>query len=456
MRRNIYSQLLKWKDSAHRKPLMLYGARQVGKTYILKEFGKNEFENMVYVNCYMNQAVKTLFESDKDVNRLLLGLSALSGETIKPGKTLLFLDEVQEVPEVVASLKYFCEDAPDIFIVVAGSLLGVMNMSGITFPTGKVDMMHLYPMTYTEFLEAVGEHQKLEVLDNPQMQTVVNSLLPEYVELLRQYYFVGGMPEAVAEFVRSRDPEAVRRIQTAIVSAYDADIAKHAGADTQRARMVFQSIPSQLARENKKFVFGAVRKGARAAEYENAIQWLVDAGLIYKVCRLSKVALPLSFYMDKDAFKLFVLDTGLLGAMAQVPAALMLVGNNVFSEFKGAFTENYVLTQIMAIPETVTGYYAKENSSMEIDFVVQAGADLLPIEVKAEENVKSKSLRQFITVDNAGSGLKGYRFSMKGYADQGWMANVPLPAIIPFINQQTHREEVEPIGGSSSLKLNKL
>lgn len=437
MRRSIYTRLLKWKESPTRKPLMLYGARQVGKTYILKEFGEREFENMVYVNCYLNAAVRTLFSEDKNVDRLLLGLSALSGQPIRPGKTLVFLDEVQEVPQVVAALKYFCEEAPDIFIVAAGSLLGVMNMAGSPFPTGKVDILHLYPMTYLEFLEAIGEERKAALLWDPQARDVVDSLLPDYIELLRQYYFVGGMPEAVSEFVRSRDPGEVRRIQMDIIDAYEADIAKHAGADTPKARMVFGSIPSQLARENKKFVFGALRKGARAADYENAIQWLVDAGLIYKVCRVSKVAMPLSFYRDKDAFKLFVLDVGLLGAMAQVPAALMLVGDNVFSEFKGAFTENYVLTQLVSVPDVATGYYSKSNSTLEIDFVVQAGAMLVPVEVKAEENVRSKSLRQLVTVDLAGSGIKGCRFSMKGYADQGWMKNVPLVAVIPYVSLQT-------------------
>ena len=405
MRRSIYNQLLIWKESTNRKPLMLYGARQVGKTYILKEFGRKEFDNMVYVNCYLNPAIKTLFSQDKDIDRILLGLSALSGEEIKPGRTMVFLDEVQEVPEVVASLKYFCEDARDIYVVVAGSLLGVLNMEGCPFPTGKVDIMHMYPMTYVEFLEALGEDQKLNLLDAGQQESTVNSILPNYIELLRQYYFVGGMPEAVAEYI--------------------------------------QSIPSQLAKENKKFIFGAIKKGARAGEYERAIQWLVDAGLIYKVCRLSKVAIPLSFYMEKDAFKLFLLDVGLLGAMSQVPPALMLIGNNVFSEFKGAFTENYVLTQMIVNPATVVGYYSKENSTMELDFVVQAGSRLLPIEVKAEENVKSKSLRQFITVDSAGSGLHGFRFSMKGYESQEWISNIPLFAVTPFINKMVDEGKVD-------------
>lgn len=433
MKRSIYTQLLKWKNSPTRKPLMLYGARQVGKTYILKEFGNNEFENMVYINCYMNPTVKTLFAEDKNVDRLLLGLSAISGEAIHPGKTLIFLDEVQEVPEVVASLKYFCEDAPEIFIAAAGSLLGVLNMQDHSFPTGKVNIIHMYPMTFPEFLEAVGEYAKLALLQTPGNETTVNSLLPAYIDLLRQYYFVGGMPEAVREFTRSRTPENVREIQLSILAAYEADIAKHAADHTQRARMVFQSIPSQLARENKKFVFGAVKKGARAADFEQAIQWLVDAGLVYKVCNLSKVAIPLSFYSDRDAFKLFLLDVGLLGAMANVPPSLMLIGNNVFSEFKGAFTENYVLQQIVAIPNTVVGYFSKTNSSLEVDFVVQAGMELMPIEVKAETNVRSKSLRQFVTVENAGTGLHGCRFSMMGFEEQEWITNVPLCAVLPYI-----------------------
>ncbi|MDE6654594.1 MAG: ATP-binding protein [Muribaculaceae bacterium] len=433
MKRSIYSQLIDWKNSPRRKPMMLYGARQVGKTYILKEFGRNEFENMVYINCYKNQAVETLFSTDKDVRRILVGLSALSSEEIKPGRTLVFLDEVQDIPDVVASLKYFCEDAPEIMVVAAGSLLGVLNMGGKPFPTGKVDIIHMYPMTFDEFLEALGEDRMMELLKDTGQKELVNALLPKYVELLRQYYFVGGMPEAVAEFVSSRTPEYVRKIQMDILTAYDADIAKHAGTDTQKARLVFQSIPVQLAKENKKFVFGALKKGARGAEYENAIQWLVDAGLIYKVPRVSKVELPLKFYMEMDAFKLFVLDVGLLGAMAQIPASLMLIGDAVFSNYKGAFTENYVLTQMVSVPDTTIGYFKKDNSTVEIDFIVQAGSHLIPVEVKAEENVRSKSLRQFITVDNAGSTMTGIRFSMKGYVSQDWLDNIPLAAVRQFI-----------------------
>lgn len=437
MKRYIYKDLLKWKDAYRRKPLILYGARQVGKTYILKEFGRNEFEDMIYINCYKNEQLKTLMSEDADVSRILLGISSMANVQVKPGKTFIFFDEVQDIPEVVAALKYFCEDAPDLHVAAAGSLLGVMNMENIPFPTGKVDIMHLYPMTFDEFLEASGETSKAKLLCNFENTTVINSLLQSFTELLRQYYFVGGMPEAVLEFIENRNPASVRKIQHAILSAYDADIAKHAGKDTQKARLVFESVSSQLARENKKFIFGALKKGARAAEYEQAIQWLVDAGLVYKVCRVSKPSIPLKFYEEKDTFKLFLLDVGLLAAMTEVPASLMLIGNTVFSEFKGAFTENYVLTQIKTVPDLVVDYFSKENSSLEIDFLVQCGSELMPLEVKAEDNVKSKSLRQFVTIDNAGSGMHGYRTSMKGYEHQDWMTNVPLFAIRNYLLKKT-------------------
>lgn len=271
---------------------MLYGARQVGMTYILREFGKKEFENVIYFNCYKNQAIATLFAQDADVKRILLGLSALSEQPINPQTTLIFIDEVQEIPDVIACLKYFYEDAPEYCVAVAGSLLGVMNMEDISFPTGKVDMLHMYPMTFMEFLRAVVSNQKADLLQAPDQETLVNSLSQSYIELLRQYYFVGGMPEAVMTFLRTKTPKDVREVQNNILKAYDADIVKHTKNDTQRARMIFESIPAQLAKENKKLIFGAMRKGARASEHETAIQWLVDAGLIYRIPRLSKVAVP--------------------------------------------------------------------------------------------------------------------------------------------------------------------
>lgn len=437
MKRTIYNQLLNWKDSVRRKPLMLYGARQVGKTYILKEFGHKEFENMVYINCYKNKVVETLFATDMDVSRIVLGLSAISGEEIKEDKTLIFLDEVQEIPDVVASLKYFCENAPRLAVVTAGSLLGVMNMEGKSFPTGKVDIIHMFPMTFIEFIEAMGEGKMADLLIDKGNEEVINTLMPKYVEMLRMYYFVGGMPEAVAEFAKRRTPEFVRKIQQDILAAYDADIAKHAKNETLKARLVFQAIPGQLAKDNKKFIFGALKKGSRASDYENAIQWLVDAGLVYTVQRVSKVELPLKFYMGFSGFKLFLLDVGLLGAMAQTPPTMILIGNNIFTEYKGAFTENYALTQMISVPDTVIAYYSKDNSTMELDFVVQAGNRVIPIEVKAEENVKSRSLWQFINVDMPDRNIHGARFSMKGFIEQDWMTNIPLFAIHTWLTRVT-------------------
>lgn len=425
MEREIYSYLLRWKSSPERKPLMMYGARQVGKTYILKEFGRREFETLAYVNCYRNEAVRGLFAGDSDVRRLCLGLSAIAGCPIEPGRTLLFLDEIQEAPGAVASLKYFCEDIRGLHVVAAGSLLGVSMLRGESFPVGKLDTCKLYPMTYREFLRAVGRGQLADILAGGD-RALADALAEQYTELLRQYYFVGGMPEAVVRFAARGDIGEVRTVQRELLSAYEADMAKHSGAALQRIRMVWQSIPSQLARENKRFVFGSLRQGARAKDFETAIEWLVEAGLIYKVERVRETRLPLRFYADASAFKLYALDVGLLGAMSDTPPSAMLIGASVFAEYKGAFTENYVLQQMVASGVQPVFYYSKLNSTMEIDFIVQAGERVLPIEVKAEENVKSKSLRAF--VEQAGGGVRGLRFSMLPFREQDWMDNVPLYA----------------------------
>jgi predicted AAA+ superfamily ATPase len=398
----------------------------------LKEFGKNEYDNLVYVNCYKNEVIKTLFNEDKDVNKIILGLSAYSNQTIIAGKTLIFLDEIQEIPHVISTLKYFQEDLPEIHIVAAGSLLGVMNMEGESFPVGKVNIMNLYPMTFDEFLSAMGKSNMIELLKSYD-KDLITTFSTDFTEMLRQYYFVGGMPEAVSFFAESKDVVGVRKIQKELLKAYDTDISNHAGRETQRIRMVWNSIPSQLAHENKKFIYGAIRKGARANDFEIAIQWLTDAGLVYKIERVRDIKVPLKFYADANAFKLFVLDVGLLGAMSDTPAGQILIGNNVFAEYKGAFTEDYVLQQLKTLPELPVYYYSKDNSSMEVDFIVQAQNTVLPIEVKAEENVRSKSLRTFITRDFKSYGLKGIRFSMKGFTDQGWMENIPLYAAKEFI-----------------------
>lgn len=425
MERSIYSSLKKWKESPTRKPLILQGARQVGKTYILKEFGAREYSEVVYINCDDNNDMQNMF-ADYDIDRIIRSLSAISGVSIKPSTTLLILDEIQEVERGLASLKYFCEKAPEYHVAVAGSLLGITLHEGTSFPVGKVDMLYMYPMDFEEFLLAMGKEQLVELLRNNSW-AALTPLRGMLTELLRQYYFVGGMPEAVKAYVGRGDIWEVRSIHSKIIDAYRNDMSKHAPKQqVQRINMVWNSIPSQLARDNKKFIYGALRKGARANDFEIAIQWLVDSGLVHKVHRISKPVVPLKFYEDMASFKLFLLDCGLLGALSETPPEQILIGDNVFEEYKGAFTENYVLQQLKSLPRTFVYYYSNDNSTLEIDFVVQHEAHVIPIEVKAEENLRAKSLRQFVT-DN--SGLHGVRFSMSDYREQDWLTNVPLWAV---------------------------
>lgn len=425
MERSIYSSLKKWKESPTRKPLILQGARQVGKTYILKEFGAREYSEVVYINCDDNNDMQNMFV-DYDVDRIIRSLSAISGISIKPSTTLLILDEIQEVERGLASLKYFCEKAPEYHVAVAGSLLGITMHEGTSFPVGKVDMLYMYPMDFEEFLLAMGKEQLVELLRNNSW-AALTPLRGMLTELLRQYYFVGGMPEAVKTYVERGDIWEVRSIHSKIIDAYRNDMSKHVPKQqVQRINMVWNSIPSQLARDNKKFIYGALRKGARANDFEIAIQWLVDSGLVHKVHRISKPVVPLKFYEDMASFKLFLLDCGLLGALSETPPEQILIGDNVFEEYKGAFTENYVLQQLKSLPRTFVYYYSNDNSTLEIDFVVQHEAHVIPIEVKAEENLRAKSLRQFVT-DNAG--LHGVRFSMSDYREQDWLTNVPLWAV---------------------------
>lgn len=425
MERSIYSSLKKWKESPTRKPLILQGARQVGKTYILKEFGAREYSEVVYINCDDNNDMQNMFV-DYDVDRIIRSMSAISGVSIKPSTTLLILDEIQEVERGLASLKYFCEKAPEYHVAVAGSLLGITLHEGTSFPVGKVDMLYMYPMDFEEFLLAMGKEQLVELLRNNSW-AALTPLRGMLTELLRQYYFVGGMPEAVKTYVERGDIWEVRSIHSKIIDAYRNDMSKHVPKQqVQRINMVWNSIPSQLARDNKKFIYGALRKGARANDFEIAIQWLVDSGLVHKVHRISKPVVPLKFYEDMASFKLFLLDCGLLGALSETPPEQILIGDNVFEEYKGAFTENYVLQQLKSLPRTFVYYYSNDNSTLEIDFVVQHEAHVIPIEVKAEENLRAKSLRQFVT-DNPG--LHGVRFSMSDYREQDWLTNVPLWAV---------------------------
>lgn len=391
----------------------------------MKEFGAHEYSEVVYINCDDNNDMQNMFV-DYDVDRIIRSLSAISGISIKPSTTLLILDEIQEVERGLASLKYFCEKAPEYHVAVAGSLLGITLHEGTSFPVGKVDMLYMYPMDFEEFLLAMGKEQLVELLRSNSW-TALTPLRGMLTELLRQYYFVGGMPEAVKAYVERGDIWEVRSIHSKIIDAYRNDMSKHVPKQqVQRINMVWNSIPSQLARDNKKFIYGALRKGARANDFEIAIQWLVDSGLVHKVHRISKPVVPLKFYEDMASFKLFLLDCGLLGALSETPPEQILIGDNVFEEYKGAFTENYVLQQLKSLPRTFVYYYSNDNSTLEIDFVVQHDTHIIPIEVKAEENLRAKSLRQFVT-DNPG--LHGVRFSMSDYREQDWLTNVPLWAV---------------------------
>ena len=440
MKRKLYYALIEWKNDPDRKPLVLEGARQVGKTWLLKEFGQNEYQNLVYVNFHDDPEAQEIFRVDLKVDRIMYLLESITNQKITAGKTLIFMDEIQEAYRGLDSLKYFCENAREQHVVVAGSLLGTTHRKGESYPVGKVNLLTLYPMTFEEFLWAKGEEKIAEMLARADWE-MLQILDFKVQELLRQYYYVGGMPEAVLQYTTKGDVNKVRRIHEEILRTYDNDFAKHAGDETERIRMVWESIPNQLAKENKKFIYGAVKEGGRARDFEIAIEWLVRAGLVYKIRRCKNPEMPLKFYEDFDAFKLYLLDVGLLGAMSKASPRLMLINNGVFTEFKGAFTENYVLEQLKSMDGLDAYYFSKDNSTQEVDFLVQTAERVIPIEVKAEENVKSKSLKQFVTVDHAEKNLKGLRCSMKPYIDQDWMENIPLYGVLGYINKQIESEK---------------
>ena len=424
MYRNIIEKLKAWKNSEFRKPLILAGARQVGKTYILKEFGKEEYSNVAYVNCDKEAMAKTLFVEDYDIKRIVMAIAAITGQTIVPGETLIILDEIQEVKRGLSVLKYFCEDAPGYHVAVAGSLLGIAMHQGESMPVGKVDVLHMYPMTYDEFLLAKGNKQLYDVLMSKDWKTI-KLLRGEYVKILREYYFVGGMPEAVKRFMETNDPNQVRSVQNEILYTYQKDISKHVPtSESNRINMVWHSMPSQLSKENKKFLYGVAKQGGRAKEFEVAIQWLMDAGLVYKSELVKEAKMPLKFYVDISSFKLFLLDCGLLGAMSETPADRLLVADNGMEEAKGAFTENYVMNQMVASSHNSVFYYTSGNK-LELDFLIQHASGIVPIEAKAEENLRSKSLATFV---NSHPEMHGIRFSMSDYREQDWITNVPLYA----------------------------
>lgn len=426
MDRHLMADLVSWRESPRRKPLVLNGARQVGKTWLLKEFGQKHFDSVAYVSLDGNAAARDLFEQDLNAARIIRDLSILTGVAIKPLSTLIVLDEVQAAPKAITSLKYFCEDAPEYAVAAAGSLLGISATEGTGYPVGKVNTLDLYPLSFREFLDATGNIMMRELLDSTDAASI-SAFSSKLIPLLRQYYVVGGMPAVATGFIEGESLDTVRAMQNQILEDYLRDFAKHAPLRMNPKMVeVWNSIPAHLAKENKKFIFGQIRKGARAKDYAESLTWLAQAGLIYKTPRIIKPGIPLSAYNDNKSFKVFLLDVGLLGAMAGLDPIAVLDGNIAFTEFKGSLTEQYVCQQLVSDCGLIPYYWSADNSSGEIDFLVQKQNSVFAIEVKAEENLRAKSLRAF---KESHPDVKALRFSLSGYREQNWMRNIPLYAI---------------------------
>ena len=425
MRRDAMQQLYDWKEKTTRKPLIVRGARQVGKTWLMKEFASSAYRQFAYINFEDNEVMKDVFQKDFDVERILMAIQLVTGIVVDT-ETLIIFDEIEEAPRGLTALKYFQEKAPQYHVVAAGSLLGIAMHSNDSFPVGKVDFMDLYPLSFSEFLEAVGQEAFARLLAKKDWGLIA-AFRSKLIDLLKQYYYVGGMPEVVNAFINHKDYAEVRQLQQTILDSYDRDFSKHAPiAEVPRIRMIWRSVPAQLAKENKKFIYGVVKEGARAKDFELAIEWLIDAGLIYKVSRVKKAGIPLSAYEDFSAFKLFLLDTGLMGAMSGLPPQALLEGNVLFSDYKGAITEQYVLQQLKSVKGLSIYYWSSDTSRGELDFLLQKDVSVIPVEVKAEENLQSKSLRFFVEKN---AGLHGVRFSMSDYRKQEWMINYPLYSV---------------------------
>lgn len=426
MYRSAMEQLNKWKQKTNKKPLIIRGARQVGKTWLMKEFGKTAYEKTVYINFDNNPQMKELFSLDMRIDRIIMGLELYVGHKISPHNTLLIFDEVQEVPKALSSLKYFNETAPEYQIVCAGSLLGIALHQGTSFPVGKVEFMDLYPLSFTEFMRAMGKEQFVDLLDKGDFE-MATMFRQDYVDLLKYYYYVGGMPEVVQSFVDNRDFNEAREIQERILAAYEQDFSKHAPNEAvPRIRMLWNSIPAQLTKENKKFIYGIIKEGARAKDYETALMWLTDCGLVHKVYRVTAPSIPLKAYEDLKAFKLFLADVGLLGCMVRLNQSVLLNGNELFKEFKGALTEQYVLQQLKTVKGVDTYYWTNDRGNAEIDFLIDTGNEIVPIEVKAETNLKAKSLKTFCEKYNPKMAI---RTSMTDYKQEDWLLNLPLWAV---------------------------
>lgn len=432
MERFAMEKLLQWKDKKNRKPMILKGARQVGKTWLMKEFGRRYFKYTAYINFDNNKHMKDVFENDYDIERILMAVNIASGTKIIPGETLIIFDEIQENSKAIASLKYFYENAPEYAVIAAGSLLGVAIHNGVSFPVGKVDTLELNPLSFKEFLGAVGEEGLLKLLDADDKE-LLKVYREKYIDWLKKYYYIGGMPEVVAAFAENKDFQEARYLQKKIIEMYEDDFSKHtAENELPRIRMVWNSIPMQLAKENKKFFFGKIREGARAKDFEIAIEWLQDCGLIKKVYNISKPAVPLKAYVEFSAFKLYLLDVGLLGALSELDAMSILEGNAVFVEFKGALTEQFVHQQLVADTEYTPYYYSETKSEGEIDFVIQKGRRIIPIEVKAEENLRAKSLRVYCDKYKPEIAV---RTSMSDYREQEWLVNIPLYLLTGYLQK---------------------
>lgn len=425
MKRDAIKYLYEWKSRANHKPMIVRGARQVGKTWLMRAFAEEAYDRYVYVNFEDNELIRNVFERDFDIDRIILALQVATGEVIDKD-TLLIFDEIQEAPKGLTALKYFYEKAPEYSILAAGSLLGISMHEAVSFPVGKVEFMDLYPLSFREFLNALGQSQLVTVLEKEdwELMSLFHNKLVEYLKI---YYFVGGMPGVVMEYLDTKDFNRVRVVQQEILNAYDNDFSKHApNKEVPRLRMVWRSVLAQLAKENKKFIYGMLKEGARAKEFEIALEWLQDAGLLYKVNRTKAGKMPLSAYEDFAAFKVFILDVGLLSAMGKLTSQIILDGDAIFEEFKGALTEQYVFQQLKTHKYIDIYYWSADNSSGEIDFIVQKEGVITPIEVKSSENLQSKSLSAFIKRHPE---LKGLRFSMSEFKDQEWMKNKPLYSI---------------------------
>lgn len=425
MERTLMNNLVAWKNKNGRKPLIIRGARQVGKTWLMQEFGKRYFEDIVYINFDRERRLHGVLEETLDPEKLITAFGAISGKTIHCEKTLIILDEIQEEPRALASLKYFCEEKPEYTIVAAGSLLGVAMHKGTSFPVGKVDFMNLYPLTFREFLLAIGKQQLVSLLDQRDV-IMITALKQSFIEEMRSYFLVGGMPEAVSTFAKTRDYIAVRSVQEQLLGYYRQDFSKHAPAAlVPRLNQVWDSVPSQLSKENRKYIYGQVSKGARAKDFELALQWLSDCGLIHLVHRVTKPGIPLKSYEELSAFKVFFHDTGLLAALGELPVTAVLESTLLFEEFKGALTEQYVLQELISELRLKPYYYSAENSRGEIDFLIQQETDIIPVEVKAAENLQAKSLKAFSAKYDV---EKAIRISLSDYREQEWMMNLPLYA----------------------------